>query len=40
MEPGKSRTLGELDGERLVTSDSLEVTLAVSAPTLEFFLND
>ena len=40
VDPGKSRTLGELDGERLDTSDLLEVTLAVSAPTLEFILND
>lgn len=38
--PGKSRTPGELDGERQVTSDLLEVTLVVSVPTLEFILND
>ena len=40
VDPGKSRTLGELDGERLDTSDLLEETLAVSAPTLVSILVD
>ena len=40
MDPGKSRTHGEPDGERLDISDLLEETLAVSAPMQEFILID
>ena len=38
--PGKSRTLGELDGEKQASSDLLEVILAVSALTLVSILID
>ena len=36
---GKSKTLGESDGENKVLSDLLEVTLVVSAPMQVSFLN-
>ncbi len=40
VEPGKSRTHGELDGERLDTSDLHPETLAEFVPTQESSLND
>lgn len=40
VEPGKSRTHGELDGERLDTSDLDPETLAEFVPTQESSLND
>ena len=40
VEPGKSRTHGEPDGESQATLDLLEETLAVSVPTLVSILID